>query len=129
MTLGGFVLSVLASLTAIARLYVLYIVSAGHARQRLAKAECWWLPGADAFRFVIRNIHGDGNLSGIRYRAWLRKEIHRSDDIRVDTSFEHGSIPSRPRSPRRATLVLWIAASGRRRARGSSSLTSCIGRG
>jgi hypothetical protein len=83
--LGAFALSVLASLTAIAIVYLLYLASAAYARRRIAKAHCWWLPGANTFRFVIRNIPRKANLFGIRYRAWLRKDVSASDEMSVRT--------------------------------------------
>jgi hypothetical protein len=85
MTLCGFALSVLSSLTAILVLYLLYCASAAHVRQCVARAECWWLPSVNSFRFVIRNIPRKKNLFGIRYRAWLRKDVPASDAISVPT--------------------------------------------
>jgi len=84
-SLSGFGISVLASLTAIALIYLIYLASAAYARRYIAKAECWWLPGANTFRFVIRNIPRRGNLFAIRYRAWLRKVVPKSDQISVRT--------------------------------------------
>lgn len=77
--------SVLSSLTAIAVIYLLYIMSATHARWRIANAGCWWLPSANAFRFVIRNIPRRTNLSAIRYRAWLRRVVPASSTMSVRT--------------------------------------------
>jgi hypothetical protein len=85
MTLCGFVLSVLASLCAIGILYVLYLVSAKHAAATIATAECWWLPAANCYRFVIRNIPRHANLFGIRYRAWVRRTVPPSEGISVET--------------------------------------------
>lgn len=85
MTLCGFLFSVLSSLTAIGVLYALYWASAAYARRHVATAECWWLPGANTFRFVIRNIPRKGNLFNLRYRAWLRRDIPATDDISVGT--------------------------------------------
>lgn len=85
MTLGAFGLSALASLVAIGVLYLLYLASAAYARQCVATAGCWWLPGAKTFRFVIRNIPREGNLFGIRYRAWLRKDVPATNAISVGT--------------------------------------------
>jgi hypothetical protein len=84
-TLMEFAFSVLSSLTAIAMIYLLYIMSATYARRRIANAECWWLPGVGAFRFVVRNIPRRANLSGIRYRAWLRGVVPASDTVSVKT--------------------------------------------
>lgn len=81
----GFLLSVLSSLTAVGVLYALYLASVAHARRCVATAQCWWLPGANTFRFVIRNIPRKGNLVGVRYRAWLRKDVPATDAISVGT--------------------------------------------
>ncbi|MGH9382937.1 MAG: hypothetical protein ACRD2N_01385 [Vicinamibacterales bacterium] len=84
--MAGFTISVLSSLTAIGVVYLFYVASAAYTKRCVAKAECWWLPGdANTFRFVIRNRHRKGNLFGIRYRAWLRKDIPASESISVDT--------------------------------------------
>lgn len=85
MTLSEFATSVLSSLIAIAVLYLLYMVSAVYAKRCVAKAECWWLPGAGTFRFVIRNIPRTSNLFDVRYRSWLRKVVQASDTMSVST--------------------------------------------
>ena len=85
MSLCGFLLSVLSSLTAIGLLYALYLGSSSYARRCVATAECWWLPGAKTFRFVIRNMPRQANLFGIRYRAWLRRDVPATDGISVGT--------------------------------------------
>lgn len=89
MTLCAFLLSVLSSLTAIGVLYALYVVSGVYAKRSVGTGECWWLPGANTFRFVIRNIPRKGNLVGLRYRAWLRRELPASDGISVGTFVDH----------------------------------------
>jgi hypothetical protein len=66
----------------------MYLASAWYARKHVAKAECWWLPGANTFRFVIRNIPRTGNLFSIRYRAWLRTDVPSAEDISVGTLLE-----------------------------------------
>lgn len=85
MSLPGFFLNLLSSLAAIGVLYGLYVVSARHARRCVAQAECWWLPRANTFRFVIRNMPRKGNLFNIRYRAWTRKYVPASEGISVRT--------------------------------------------
>jgi len=85
MTFPEFALAVASSLVAILLLYLLYGASAMYAKRQIATAECWWLPGADTFRFVIRNIQRGTNLSDIRYRAWLRTVIPAADGISVET--------------------------------------------
>jgi hypothetical protein len=84
MMLAGFAPSVLSSLTAIVVLYLLHMASAAYARKCLTRAECWWLPGALTFRFVIRNISRKANLFSIRYRAWLRKVVPASETMSVE---------------------------------------------
>ena len=105
-TLMEFAFSVLSSLTAIAVIYLLYIMSATYARWRVANAECWWLPGANTFRLVVRNITRRTNLSGIRHRAWLRRVVPASDTMSVktfvDTELIHGErllLPGREDHP------------------------------
>lgn len=85
MELCSFLLSVLASLCAIGILYLLYLASAWYAARAIATAECWWLPGVDTYRFVIRNIPRKGNLFGIRYRVWLRRVVLPSKGTSVKT--------------------------------------------
>jgi len=85
MTLCDFLLSVFASLLAIGFIYLIYLASARHAISGIAVAECWWLPSAKTFRFVIRNIPRKMNLSGIRYRTWLRETLPRQEGISVET--------------------------------------------
>ncbi len=85
MTLAAFVLSVAASLGAVFLLWLLYAATARWARKHVATAECWWLPGANSFRFVLRNMPSKTNLSGVRYRVWLRTDAQARDDISVTT--------------------------------------------
>jgi len=85
MTLCDFLLSVFASLLAIGLVYLVYMASAKHVASVTAKAECWWLPLPNAFRFVIRNIPSNANLSGIRYRTWLRETLPRREGNSVET--------------------------------------------
>ncbi len=85
MNLCDFLLSVLGSLCAIGVLYLLYLASAWYAARAIATAECWWLPGAKTYRFVIRNIPRKSNLFGIRYRVWLRRILPPSEEISVET--------------------------------------------
>lgn len=85
LTVCGFLRSVASSLTAVVILYLLYLGSGEYARAYVGKAECWWLPGANAFRFVIRNIPGRRNLFDVRYRTWLRRTLEPSDTISVGT--------------------------------------------
>lgn len=53
-------------------LYLFYLLSSRHCSREKAYAECWWLPGWNCFRFVIRNMHSKDQLSSVKYRAWLR---------------------------------------------------------
>jgi hypothetical protein len=85
MTFCSFLLSVLSSLIAIGLLYLLYYISACWVKGRIAKAECWWLPSANTFRFVARNMNGSGNLSDLQYRVWLRRDIPSREGISVTT--------------------------------------------
>ncbi len=85
MTLCDFMLSLFASLLAIGFVYLLYLASAKRAASVIAAAECWWLPSAKTFRFVIRNIPRNANLSGIRYQTWIRQTLPRQEGISVET--------------------------------------------
>lgn len=85
MTLSIFLFSVIASLAAISLVYILYFLSAVCVKNHAGKAECWWLPRAKTFRFVIRNLHGKGNLFDIRYHIWLRKDIPPTKGISINT--------------------------------------------
>jgi hypothetical protein len=81
----NFVLSMMPSLAAIGVLYLLYVASALYAGKRIGKAECWWLPGANTFRLVIRNLPRNAHLSSIRFRAWLREVAPASEGMSVRT--------------------------------------------
>jgi hypothetical protein len=79
------VLSALGSLLAIVAVYALYIGSAEYCKSHRAMAECWWLKDARSFRFVIRNMSGPSNLTGIRFRVWMRTIIPSAEGISVNT--------------------------------------------
>lgn len=81
----SFVLSFLGSLLAIVAVYTLYIGSAEYCKSHRAMAECWWLKDARSFRFVIRNMFGSSNLTGIRFRVWTRTVIPSAEGISVNT--------------------------------------------
>ena len=85
MTLCIFLYSVLASILAIGLVYVLYIISGSWVRNNIAKGECWWLPGAKTFRFVIRNLYGHQKLFDIQYHIWLRRDIPPTNKISINT--------------------------------------------
>lgn len=53
-------------------LYFFYWLSSYRCSRNRAYAECWWLPGWNCYRFVIRNRYSKDNLLSIKYRAWLR---------------------------------------------------------
>lgn len=64
--------SFLGSALVVGLLYFCYWVSSQHVSRKKAYAKCWWLPGWNCFRFVIRNMRGKNNLILIKYRGWLR---------------------------------------------------------
>lgn len=66
------IFSFLGSAAVVLLLYLSYWLSSRHCSREKAYAECWWLPGWNCFRFVIRNMHSEDDLSSIKYRAWLR---------------------------------------------------------
>jgi hypothetical protein len=85
MTLCIFLYSVLASITAIVLIYLFYIISGSWVRNNVAKGECWWLPGAKTFRFVIRNLYSHQNIFDIQYHVWLRRDIPPMKGISINT--------------------------------------------
>jgi hypothetical protein len=64
--------SFIGSLIVLIIFYSLYVFSSRRSSRKRAYAKLWWLPGWQCFRFVIRNMHSEDNLIGIKYRAWLR---------------------------------------------------------
>lgn len=64
--------SFLGSAVVVGLLYFCYWISSRHVSRKKAYAECWWLPGWNCFRFVIRNMRDKNNLTLIKYRSWLR---------------------------------------------------------
>ena len=56
-------------------LYGLYWFQSKWWASKRAYAECWWLPGWNCFRFVIRNMHSSDNITSIEYRSWLRDRL------------------------------------------------------
>jgi hypothetical protein len=65
-------ISFLGSVAVVLLLYFLYWLSSRSCSRNRAYAQCWWLPGWNCFRFVIRNMHSKVNLICVRHRAWLR---------------------------------------------------------
>ncbi len=67
--------SFIGSACVILLLYGLYWVPSKWWTSKRAYAECWWLPGWNCFRFVIRNMHSREDITSIEYRSWLRDRL------------------------------------------------------
>ena len=67
--------SFVGSALVICTLYFLYWLSVQLSTKSQAYAECWWLPGWNCFRYVIRNIPNENSLMSIKYRSWFRKVL------------------------------------------------------
>ena len=77
--------SFLGSAVVVVLLYFLYWLSSRRCSRERAYAECWWLPGWNCFRFVIRNMHSEDDLSSVKYRAWLRSIESATQNCSVNT--------------------------------------------
>lgn len=79
------IFSLVGSAAVLLLLYFLYWLSSRLCLHEKAYAECWWLPGWNCFRFVIRNMHSENDLSSVRYRAWLRSIKPATKNCSVNT--------------------------------------------
>lgn len=81
----NFLLSVIASLLAVAVIFLSYLMSAKSCEKEKAYALCQWLPGWNCFRLVVQNMYSQSNVYSIRYHAWLRSILPKRDGCLVSS--------------------------------------------